>query len=136
MTQIRERLRKAIDQQRRLVPKRRPGPNDAAAEAAFRPVRDAAAELRDELSHVPDLRLEIAPDSVWIELYDKHLWFSYDANEQVFIGTEQDTKWMEGGLREAPYRWGTAEACIEAMVQACARYVSLAEAIAKLRSGR
>jgi hypothetical protein len=136
MSLIHERLHKAIDQQRRLVPKRRPGPNDIGAEAAFRPVREAAAELRDELSHVPDLNLEIAPDGVWIELYDKHLWFSYDANERVFIGTEQDTKWMEGGLREALYRWDTADACIEAMIQACARYVSLAEAISKLRSGQ
>lgn len=135
MTRIRERLRKAIDQQRRLVSKRRSAPKDTAAEAAFRPVHDAAAELRDELSHVPGLRLEIAPDSVWIDLYDKHLWFSYDANDQVFIGIEQDTKWMEGGLREAPYRWDTAEACVEAMVQACARYVSLAEAMSRLRSG-
>lgn len=136
MSHIRERLRKAIDQQRRLVPKRRPGPNDTGAEAAFRPVREAAEELRDELSHVPDLNLEIKPEGVWIELYDKHLWFSYDANERVFIGTEQDTKWMEGGLREAPYRWDTSDACIEAMIQACARYVSLAEAISKLRSGQ
>lgn len=136
MSQIRERLRKAIDQQRRLVSKRRPGPDDAGAEAAFRLVREAAEDLRDELSHVPDLSLEITPDGVWIELYDKHLWFSYDANERVFIGTEQDTKWMEGGLREAPYRWDTADACIEAMIQACARYVSLAEAISKLRSGQ
>ena len=136
MSQIRERLRKAIDQQRRLVPKRRPGPDDAGAEAAFRLVREAAEELRDELSHVPDLSLEITPAGVWIELYDKHLWFGYDANERVFIGTEQDTKWMEGGLREAPYRWDTADACIEAMIQACARYVSLAEAISKLRSAQ
>ena len=136
MSQIRERLRKAIDQQRRLEPKRRPGPNDAGAEAAFRLVREAAEELRDELSHVPDLSLEITPAGVWIELYDKHLWFGYDADERVFIGTEQDTKWMEGGLREAPYRWDTADACIEAMIQACTRYVWLAEAAGKLGSGQ
>lgn len=136
MTRIRDRLRKAIDEQRRLVSTRRSGPSDAAAEATFAPVRDAASELRTELSHVPDLRLGIAPDSVWIELYDKHLWFGYDATERVFIGIEQDTKWMEGGLREASYRWDTAEACIDAMIQACARYVSLAEAIDKLRTGR
>ena len=136
MSQIRERLREAIDQQRRLVPKRRPGPKDTGAKAAFRPVREAAAELRDELSHVPDLNLEITPDGVWIELYDKQLWFSYDADERVFIGTELDTKWMEGGLREAPSRWDSADACIEAMIQACARYVSLAEAIGKLRAGQ
>lgn len=136
MSQIRERLHKAIGQHRRLAPERRPGPSDATAKAAFRPVYEAAQELRDELSQVTDLRLDIEPDGVRIELYDKHLWFSYDANERVFIGTEQDTKWMEGGLREMSYTWEAAETCIEAMIQACARYVSLAEAIGKLRSGR
>lgn len=136
MSKIRERLSKAIDQQRRLEPKRRPGHDNAGAQAAFRLVCEAAEELRDELSHVPDLSLEITPAGVWIELYDKHFWFGYDGNERVFIGTEQDTKWMEGGLREAPYKWDTADACIEAMIQACARYVWLAEASGKLRSGQ
>lgn len=135
MSRIRERLRAAIDQQRHVVPQRRGGAKDAAAEAAFRPVREAAEEMRDELSPVPDVRIEIAPENVWIELYDKHLWFSYDANQRSWVGTEQDTKWIEGGLRETPYKWDTADACIEAMIQACARYVALAEAISRLRSG-
>lgn len=135
MTDVRERLRRAIDRQRRLVSKPQTAPEGAAAMAAMRPVYEAAVELRDELSDVPDLRFEIAPTSVEIELYDKHLWFSYDPDARAFVGIEQDTKWMEGGLREAPLRWETAEACIEAMVQACARYLMLAEALTKLRPG-
>jgi hypothetical protein len=134
MSQIRERLRKAIDEQRHAAPPRPTASSDAATEAAFRPVRDAAAELRDELSHVPGLKITIVPDGVWIELYDRHFWLGYDVNNGEFIGTEQDTKWMEGGLRETPHRWDSAEACVEAMIQACARYVALAEAIGKLHS--
>ena len=136
MTQVRDRLRKAIDEQRRLAPLRPSGPDDAATRAAFQPVRDAAAELREELSHVPGLKIEILPNGVWIELYDKHFRFGYDATERVFMGTEQDTRWMEGGLRETSYRWDIADACVEAMIQACARYAWLAEAIGRLRSGR
>jgi hypothetical protein len=104
--------------------------------AAFRPVCGAATELRDELSHVQGLSLDIAPDGVRIELYDKHFLFDYDAKERVFVGTEQDTRWVEGGLRETSYRWDTADACVEAMIQACARHVALAEAIGKLSSRR
>lgn len=136
MSNIRERLRKAVDEQRRLTPRQRPAANDAAAQAAFRPVREAAEELADELSHMPEIHLEITPDGVWIELYDKHLWFGYDTTEQAFVGTEQDTEWIEGGLRETPSRWDSAEACIEAMIQACARFVALVEAMNTLRGGR
>jgi len=136
MSQIGDRLRKAIDEQRKLLPGRLPGADNAATRAALQPVRDAAAELRDALSNVPGLKIEIAPNGVWIELYDKHFRFGYDANERVFIGTEQDTRWMEGGLRETPYKWDTAEACVEAMIQACARYAWLADAIGRLGSGR
>jgi hypothetical protein len=134
MSQIREKLRKAIDQQRRAQPRPPSGPRDARAEAAFRPVREAAQELKDELSRVPDLKIAIEPDGVWIELYDKHLWFSYDADQGVFVGDEVDSLWIEGGLREETYRWSTAEACTEAMIEACARYMALAEALARLRS--
>lgn len=136
MSQIRERLRKAIEQQRRAQPRRPSSPRDARAEAAFRPVREAAQELKDELSRVAALKIEIEPDGVWIELYDKHLWFSYDADRGVFVGDEVDSLWIEGGLREEAHRWTTAEACIEAMIEACARYAALAEAIERLRPGR
>lgn len=136
MSQVRERLRKAIDRQRRLAPKQRPDRRDAAAEAALRPVCAAAAELRDELAKVKDLKITVGPDGVWIELYDKHLWFGYDPSLRAFVGDELGSSWMEGGLREESFKWDSADACIEAMIQACARYVSLANAIVRLRSGR
>jgi hypothetical protein len=136
MSQIREQLRHAIDRERRLEAQRVPAPSDARAEAAFRPVREAAEEIKDELSHVPNLKMTIGPSSVWIELYDKHLWFSYDAGRNVFVGDEVDSLWIEGGLREESFTWADAEACIQAMVEACARYVSLAEAITRFRPTR
>jgi hypothetical protein len=135
MSEVRDRLRKAIEQQRRTETRRPRGPGDVAVEAAFRPVREAAEELRDELQNMRDLRISIEPDSVWIELYDRHLWFSYDAAQRVFVGSETEALWMEGGIREETYKWATAEACIEAMIQATARYVALARSAAWLRSG-
>jgi hypothetical protein len=134
-SQVRERLHQAIARQRRLAPKGRRRTAAAKADAAFEAVRRAAGELRDELAKVPDLKLTIEPDGVWIELYDKHFWFGYDAKRRLFVGGEQDTLWMEGGVREETFEWSDADACIEAMIQACARYVALADALAKLRPG-
>ena len=136
MSEIREKLRKAIDQQRHLESRRSHRPTNSMAEAAFRPVREAAEELKDELSHIPDLKITVAPDRVWIELYDKHFWFSYEADRGAFVGDEVDSLWIEGGLREETFRWESAERCIEAMIGSCARYVALAEAIMRLRSRR
>lgn len=135
MSEVRNRLRKAIEQQRRMEARRPRGPSDVAVEIAFQPVRAAAEELRDELKTMRDLRISIEPDSVWIELYDRHLWFSYDPAQRAFVGSETEAQWMEGGFREETYKWATADACIEAMIQATARYVSLARSAAWLRSG-
>jgi len=135
MSDVREKLRKAIDEQRHLAPGPSRKPSEVRAETAFRPVREAAEELRDELSNIRDLKITIGADSVWIELYDKHLCFSYDPQQSAFFGEELDSPWMEGGLREEVFKWDAAEGCIDAMIQACARYVALAQAIVRLRSG-
>lgn len=135
MGQVRKKLRQAIEEQRLLERRQPRSPSDVRVEAAFRPVRESAEELRDELSNVGDLEIEIEPDGVWIGLYDKHLWFTYDPEQQAFVGSELDTLWMEGGLREETFKWDSAEACTGAMIQACARYVLLADAIARLHSG-
>jgi len=135
MREVREKLRKAIDQQRHLEVDRSRVPSSIKAESAFRPVREAAEELHDELSDIPDLKISIGSDSIWIELYDKHLWFGYDVEQRAFVGEELDSPWIEGGLREEIHKWDTAEKCIDAMILACARYVSLAHAITRLRSG-
>lgn len=134
MSDVRGRLRKAIEQQRPAQTRRSRGTGDFTAEAAFEPVREAAAELRDEIKKLPDLHTSIESDNVRIELYDRYLWFSYDPAQRAFVGSETVSLWMEGGAREESYKWATAEACIEAMIQATARYVSLARAAATLRS--
>lgn len=136
MNGIRERLRKAIDRQRALRRSEAVEQRDAETEAAFRPVREAADELRNELADIPAIRIEIQPIQVGIGLYDKHLWFGYDREQRAFIGSETDTLWMEGGIREKSSRWESAEDCVEAMIQACARYVALADAIRKLSPRR
>lgn len=136
MTRIRDRLHKAIAEQRRPIPERPRATGNAQIETVFRPVSEAAEELRRELAHVPGLAIAVAPDQVRVELYDRNLWFSYSPEERKFVGSELSSLWMEGGLREEHFAWGTAEACIEAMIRACARYVSLAEILASFRPGR
>jgi hypothetical protein len=135
MSEVRDRLRKAIEQQRPASAMRPRGAGDLAVEA-FRPVRRAAEELRDEIKNLADLHVSIEPDSVGITLYDRYLWFSYDTAQRSFVGSETHSLWMEGGVREESYKWPTAEACIEAMIQAIARYVALAGSAAWLRSGQ
>jgi hypothetical protein len=132
MSEIGERLRKAIERQRPASAARPRGSGDVEA---FRPVRRAAEELRAEIKDLPDLHISVEPDSVGITLYDRYLWFSYDADRRSFVGSETLSLWMEGGAREESYKWDTAEDCIEAMIQATARYVALARAAARLRSG-
>jgi len=133
MSEIRERLRKAIERQRPAAAVRPPRSGDVEA---FRPVRRAAEELRAEIKDLPDLHVSIEPDSVGITLYDRFLWFSYDAGRRSFVGSETLSLWMEGGAREESYKWDTAEDCIEAMIQATARYVALARSATRLRSGQ
>lgn len=135
MSQVRQRLHKAIEQQQ-AMPKRPRPPADIGEKAMFRPVHEAAKELSDELAKVPGLGIEIEPTSVWIGFYDKHFWLGYDAEEHAFVGSETDTLWMEGGIREHSFRWNSADECTEAMIQACARYVSLAEAMRNLLTKR
>ena len=131
MNQIMDRLHKAIAEQRHPSPEHPPVVSNAQIEAAFLPVSETAEEFRQELSYVPGLTIDVEPHQVRFELYDKHLWFSYSPEKRKFVGSEQTSLWMEGGLHEEHFVWETAEACIEAMVQACARYVSLAEVITR-----
>jgi hypothetical protein len=135
MSEIRDRFRNAIERQRSAPPKRPRGPGNAAAEA-FEPVHRAAEELREEIKGLPDLHVSIQPDGVEITLYDRYFWFSYDTTGRSFVGSETLSLWMEGGAREESYKWDTAEDCIEAMIQATARYVTLARSAARLRSGQ
>lgn len=135
MSKIKDRLRKAIAEQRRPGAERPPLAADAQVEAAFRPVTEAADELRRELPDVPGLSIAVEPGQVRIELHDKHLWFSYAPESRRFVGSELTSLWMEGGLHEEHFAWESAEACIEAMIQACARYVSLAEIMSAFRTG-
>jgi len=91
--------------------------------------------LHRELSHVPGLEIAVLPDHVRIELYDRYFWISYSPETRQFVGSELTSLWMEGGLHEEEFEWDSDDACIEAMIQACARYVSLAETLARFESG-
>jgi hypothetical protein len=136
MSKISKRLHEAIECQRSLLRRQHGERRNSGTEAKFEPVRKAAEELKTELADLPELKIEIEPESVWIGLYDKHFWFTYDQRPGVFTGSEMDTLWMEGGIRERFFEWGSAEACITAMIQACARYVALLDAIEKLSRER
>jgi hypothetical protein len=135
MSTIRQRLHEAIERQSAGRPAPRRAKLNAAIAAAFTPVREAALQIEDELKTVPEISMSIEPDSVLLTLKEKDLWFGFDAQEGVFVGSESDTLWMEGGQREETYKWETVDACIEAMIQASARCVALARTAEKLRRG-
>lgn len=102
MSEIGNRLREAMAEQRRPRPDRRPAVDGAQVEAAFRPVFEAAQELRRELSGVQELEVSVLPDHVRIELYDRDIWFSYSPEARRFIGSEQSSRWTEGGQPRGP----------------------------------
>jgi len=133
MATIRERLREAIEMEAAARPALTRTSREVPSPPPFAPVREAACQLRAELEGIHDLRIEVEPDGVRIALYDKELWFTYDPEEQAFVGREANTAWMDGGLREESFKWDTAEACTDAMIRATARYVSLIRAMAALR---
>jgi hypothetical protein len=132
MTTIRERLRKAIEMETAARPALTRTSREVPSPSPLAPVREAARQLHAELEGIHDLRIEIEADGVRIALYDKELWFTYDPEQQAFVGRESNTAWMDGGLREESFKWDTAEACTDAMIRATARYVSLIRAMAAL----
>lgn len=132
---IKDKLKQAIEEERsRGRPSRRAAgkaePGDAEA---FAPVRQAAREITAELVELPELRITIDTESVWVELYDKHFCFAFDAASGHFVGDELSYSWLDRELHEETYRWDTVEECIDGLVRACAHYVVLARAITAMQ---
>jgi hypothetical protein len=92
---VRERLRAAIREanENNLATRRASREVTAEAERAFRPVRKAAEEVRDELQSTPGIKFTINPESVRVSLVDRELWCSYDAEQQRFVGEESAHSW-------------------------------------------
>jgi hypothetical protein len=132
---IKEKLKQAIEAERsRGRPPRPPKRTGGrSAEQAFAPVRKAAQEIAAELADLPELRITTDPESVWVELYDKHFCFAVDSASGRFVGDELGYSWLEPELQEAAFSWNTATECVDALLRACARYVVLARAIRALR---
>jgi hypothetical protein len=131
MSKVKERLAAAISEadaqsQSRLRTDRE---GSAEAAAAFKPVREAASELRDELRSIADINFAINPDSVCITLIDRELWFGYDTGSQHFAGEESAHSWYGGERYATQFAWADAEACIEAMIRSCAQYFRMARAV-------
>lgn len=131
MSKVKERLAAAIreadaESQDRLRTNRA---SSAEAQAAFRPVRETASELRDELKSIAGIKFIINPDSVCIKFVDRELWFGYDAKSKEFFGEESAHSWYDRERYAMPYAWADAEACIDAMIRSCAQYFRMARAV-------
>jgi hypothetical protein len=128
---VRERLRAAIREanENNLATRRASRDVTAEAEIAFRPVRTAAEEIRDELQSTPGIKFTINPESVCASLVDRELWCSYDAEQQRFVGEESAHSWYDGARYAERYEWMSAEECIDAMIRLCAQYARMARAI-------
>ena len=131
MTEIKKRLATAIreaDEQARFR-LRADRATSAEAATAFKPVREAAIELRDELRPTSDIKFAINPDSVCITLVDRELWFGYDVTAHEFTGEESAHSWYDGERYATQFVWADANACIDAMIRLCAQYFRMARAI-------
>lgn len=131
MTDIKERLAAAIREADEQTRSRLREDRESSAEAAatFRPVREAAIELRDELKSTADIKFAISPDSVCITLVDRELWLSYDAKSHEFAGEESAHSWYDGERYATQFAWADADACIDAMIRLCAQYFRMARAV-------
>lgn len=98
-------------------------------EERFVPVRQAAEELREQIQPAPSIEFTVNPDSVWIALGDRDLRFTYDADLLKFTCEEGAHSWYDGEPYSDRYEWDDADACIDAMIRLCAKYVRMARAI-------
>lgn len=128
---IRERLREAIlkEEDRTLQARKASHQQERAAEDLFRPVSQAAEEIREELASVQSLQFTVNPTSVWITLFDRELCFTYDAETKRFLGEEVGHSWYDGDTYTDVHYWRTAEQCIDAMIRLSATYARMARAI-------
>ena len=99
------------------------------AEEQFAPVRQAAEELREQVLPIPSIKFTVNPDSAWIALADRDLRFTYDADSLTFTCEEGAHSWHDGESYSDRYEWDDADACIDAMIRLCAKYVRMARAI-------
>jgi hypothetical protein len=133
---IRDRLREAILAEDDKVFKSRREAHEAvhAAEDRFRPVAQAAEDIREELASVPSLEFAIIPTSVWITLFDREIRLNYDAASGRFFAEESGHSWYDGETYVEAHSWNTAEECIEAMIRFSATYARMARTIQRAGS--
>lgn len=133
---IRDRLREAILAEDDKVFKSRREAHEAvhAAEDRFRPVTQAAEEIREELASLPSLEFAINPTSVWITLFDREVRLNYDAASGKFFAEESGHSWYDGEPYVETHSWNTAEECIEALIRFSAAYARMARVIQSVGS--
>jgi len=128
---IRSRLEQAIREEDESSARRLRASHDRAlpVEEKLEPVKQAAEELREQLSPMSSIEITINPDGVWISLLDRELRFSYDGESRTFVGEEGLRSWYDGEAYSYSYEWQTTEDCIDAMIRLCARYIRMARAL-------
>ena len=131
MTEIKKRLAAAIREADEQTQSRLRVNQESSAEVAatFKPVREAAIELRDELKSTVDIKFAISSDSVCITFVDRELWFSYDTKSHEFTGEESAHSWYDGERYATQFAWADADACIDAMIRSCAQCFRMARAV-------
>lgn len=134
---IRDKLREAILAEDERVFRMRTETHEKlrAAEDRFRPVSQAAEEIREELAGVPSLEFTVNPTSVWITLFDREIRLNYDAESGRFYGEESGHSWYDGETYVDLHSWNTAEECIDAMIRFSATYARMARAIQSVGGG-
>jgi len=134
---IRDKLREAILAEDERVFKARTETHEKlrVAEDRFRPVAQAAEEIREELAVVPSLEFTVNPTSVWITLFDREIRLDYDAESGKLYGEESGHSWYDGEFYVVLHSWNTVEECIDAMIRFSATYARMARANQSTRRG-
>ena len=101
----------------------------SGSETAFRPIRQAAEELREQLQSQPNIKFTINPESVIISLVDRELWFGYDAQSGKYVAEESAHSWYDAERYATSDEWTSADICMDAMIRLCAEYVRMARAM-------
>lgn len=128
---IRERLREAIhnEENKAFAMRKESHERTRMAEDMFAPVCQAAEDIREELSGVPNIEFTINPTSVWITLFDREIRFTIDADAGKFLTEESGHNWYDGEAYSELRSWDDVDVFIDAMIRFSVAYARMARAI-------
>lgn len=120
-------IREAEDRSRKRFREEAAVTDDVAE--GFRPIIEAAQEIKEYLRSIPGIEVVMSPESVTIALGDLEFWVTYDPATKKYVGEETAPSWYDDEIYTERYTWSSAEECANALIKFTAQYVRMARAI-------